>query len=808
VAPASWTGFTIYTVEKRSYDNFGHLAASAISSATTTYSVAQHNYDSYGHPNCTAVRMNANAFPAIPANEFQALPTDACALGTQSTQFGPDRITKTSYNILGDLLSVQKAYGVAGQQVTEVSYTYTTDHKIDTITDANGYMAKYHYDGLDRQDRWYFPSPTQIGVYNANDFEAYDYDGSGNRKLLQKRDGRFIRFTYDALNRVVSKCVTSTASCVAPNATTGRDVYYGYDLLGRRLSAKFDSATGQDGIVNSYDAFGNLLSSTITMGTFAKTVGSQNDQYDNDGNRLQLTHPDAQVFTYRFDGFDRLNGIYEGAGTGTPLDRFAYNPDQTVLSRTEGAGTGDSSTSYAWDGAGRLTGQSDAFASATTSNVGWTFTPNPAGQIWNEARDNDAYAFPTAEVGSVNRTYVTNGLNQYSSAGSDSFQYDVNGNLKSDTNATATATYTYDAENRLVKAVTGPTTVNLTYDALGRLFSVDQGTNATTTKFVYDGDALVDEFNYNGATLKARYVHGSNSAADDPYVWYQNGATRRYLHADHIGSIVAITSSTAPSINSYDEYGIADSGNLNAERFQYTGQAFIPELGMYYYKARMYSATLGRFMQVDPVGYTGGVNLYGYVNDDPLNASDPTGTTCTRTAVSQAFNCKIDQVVANVKGKLIVRDATAADHKKYAAVERSLTRAANAAAKFAGSRTITVNAGKQVYSFAVTGKQIAQQLAGRIVKVNPYADGAMDSPKGMIEVNRWGIDPSQGTGRDTLIGDSDTTRAVEFIHEGIHWTPGEANGFGPAQVHLGQEPLFSAHQDPYTDAAQDILGPN
>jgi RHS repeat-associated protein len=146
-------------------------------------------------------------------------------------------------------------------------------------------------------------------------------------------------------------------------------------------------------------------------------------------------------------------------------------------------------------------------------------------------------------------------------------------------------------------------TISYVYDPGGRRIEKKYDGQAVM-KYLYDGDSIIAEYDATGA-LVHKYIYGPGVDQPICMIDVADANATYYYHFDGLGSVIALTDSAGAVANLYEysifgEVSASDPNHPN--RFLFTGREFDTETGLYYYRARYYNATIGRFLQTDPAG--------------------------------------------------------------------------------------------------------------------------------------------------------------------------------------------------------------
>lgn len=617
-----WNGSSVYSSETYTYNWLDGVATKTTATANTyTYT-----YDSLGR--LTKLNNPGTTYQTTSYDDVNNMKTVTDENGHQK---------KFGYDWNSRLASVKEFNSSTNYFLT--SYSYDQVGNLLSLTDAKNQATSYQYDDLNRLTKTTYPDTKS---------ETKTYDNVGN--LLTRTDPKTNQtsYTYDSLNRLTKVTYPNTStdtytydassnrlSMVDPASTS----YYTYDARNRLTNESKIIAGTRYSTLYTYDPANNvaatkypdsyLLSLTYDAVNRVKKVGSfATVSYSVDDKMSTITFGNGEVATYSYDNRDRPTRILVKMGSTKNLDlNYTYDGTGNVLTlNTE---------SYGYDWLDRL----------TSSSGPWTAVTYTYDQVGNRIK----------MVQGSTTTYSYGSFNRLSSAGSTTYTYDANGNMITKNDGMSWA-FTYDYDNRLTKVVhAGTTVLQSVYDGDGKRIKKTEGDPIV---FTYQGlNVLYEKDLTTGVVTKRFYANGLQVAN-------MVGSTVSYLHEDHIGSIRFISSATGSGTfsSNYVPYGPQYGASGSPDEFLYAGKIYDGSTGFYYFGARFYDPTTGRFVtqdsssgvQEDPQSF----NRYAYARDNPLKIIDPNGhdwnifgaLTSTFSAVSSAVSTAAGTVTSTVSG--------------------------------------------------------------------------------------------------------------------------------------------------------------
>ncbi|MGC2579249.1 MAG: RHS repeat-associated core domain-containing protein, partial [Terrimicrobiaceae bacterium] len=382
-------------------------------------------------------------------------------------------------------------------------------------------------------------------------------------------------------------------------------IIFSYDELGRlrERSVNGDANT----MSRTFDALGRLGSMTTALGQFAYA-------YNPTGGLLQTVNlPNGESANYAYYGVNndlRLNTLQRKLGdTEIFFEKYTYAGNGSLLTRLKRSlGEPGQTLSYTYDDADQLLGVSNP---NDTSNYPQSYAYDSAGNL------------TSSTTPSGNRNFTYNSLNQRVTDAGVAQQFDGNGNLS----AGMGFSFSWDAENRLKSVSYNGTQKRIEYDYDGqgrrvRIRSMEGGVKTAEYLYIWDGLQLCEKRDSAVETFPVAiyYPQGEQKFLSGTYLNY-------FYLGDRLGSVRGATSDTGSIIQNSDylPYGPPSPQKPAATDpdFGFTGHLKCPFTGLTLapYRVLGYANWLNR----DPIEENGGVNLYGYVANNPVNGVDPLG---------------------------------------------------------------------------------------------------------------------------------------------------------------------------------------
>ena len=648
------------------YDGYGNLVTVTDPAGGAT----SLGYDASGL-HCTLMTDPRGKQKALQydANDRLTRVTYSSASGAPARVNAYDAIGQTSFtDELGNITRVlRNDFGFPTQITDPLGHVVRTEYDPNNnpvkVTDPLGRVTTTTYDDMNR--------PLVFTDARARTIKRA-YDDAGNLLSLTDKRGNTTRFDYDENHRLVKttdplgKAVATGRDALGRIETItnarGQQIRFTYDDDGRMTKKEYLASVGGSVLSTAtftLDANGNVTSRTDDWGTLTRIYDANNlptsitypggktatFTYNAAGLLASATYPNGLVVTYTYDNFNRLvvparfRSSAELAGNGerqnkvTTMTIALGGTTHTITFALDGTGSttgivrpGNTQTNFTYDTAHRLTAIDHQYLGATFFKTALGL--NAVGSVLHETRTGTALLNPALPLP---MTQTFDAANQLKTSGGKPCSYDADGNL------TAIGTdfiAKYSPENRPTQIVAGGTTVNYTYDAMGQRVKREVVGGATTNfhyaptgelLFTTDGAGTIQRcFVWNGKALFA-ILTGTLLNPD-----------LRYTHLDRLGNVVALTgtgTAAGPQAKyAYQPYGASYAetvpvGGTPETLFTFVGGIGVQQEngGLYYMQNRFYDSTSARFLQRDPAGFEGGVNLYAYVAGNPATHSDPTG---------------------------------------------------------------------------------------------------------------------------------------------------------------------------------------